>query len=427
MRLGIDIGSTTIKCALLNDDNEVIYHTYERHYCLVSEKLKALLRDIQERFAVNEIKIAVSGSAAMGYSEKLGLDFYQEVYATRVAANTYLDNPDCIIELGGEDAKILFLTDGMEIRMNGTCAGGTGAFIDQMAQLLNVDVKDMNTLAKKATKRYTIASRCGVFAKSDIQPLINEGAKKEDLALSIYYAVCNQTIGGLAQGREIKGKVVYLGGPLTFNSELRKAFDNTLKLKGIFPEYSLNYVAMGAALLSSKECNIDELITKIQNSNNISTYNSLKPLFNNEDEYIEFKNRHNRETVKISNENNLKDVYLGVDAGSTTLKFVLINQNEDIVYSSYQSNKGNTLELLRNELINLYKNNPDIHIISSCVTGYGENMIRQAFRLDYGIVETMAHLKAALRFKEDVDFIIDIGGQDIKCFKIQNGSLDNLF
>ena len=427
MRLGIDIGSTTIKCALLNDDNEVIYHTYERHYCLVSEKLKALLRDIQERFAVNEIKIAVSGSAAMGYSEKLGLDFYQEVYATRVAANTYLDNPDCIIELGGEDAKILFLTDGMEIRMNGTCAGGTGAFIDQMAQLLNVDVKDMNTLAKKATKRYTIASRCGVFAKSDIQPLINEGAKKEDLALSIYYAVCNQTIGGLAQGREIKGKVVYLGGPLTFNSELRKAFDNTLKLKGIFPEYSLNYVAMGAALLSSKECNIDELITKIQNSNNISTYNSLKPLFNNEDEYIEFKKRHNRETVKISNENNLKDVYLGVDAGSTTLKFVLINQNEDIVYSSYQSNKGNTLELLRNELINLYKNNPDIHIISSCVTGYGENMIRQAFRLDYGIVETMAHLKAALRFKEDVDFIIDIGGQDIKCFKIQNGSLDNLF
>ncbi len=428
MRLGIDIGSTTIKCVLFDEEENIIYQSYERHSSKVKEKLQELLETISKKFTVNKIKLAISGSAGMGTSERLAIPFIQEVYATRQAANHFLDHPDCIIELGGEDAKILFLSNGLEVRMNGTCAGGTGSFIDQMAQLLNLEVADLNEAAKNYQKIYNIASRCGVFAKSDIQPLINQGALKEDLAASIYYAVANQTIGGLAQGRKIAGKVVYLGGPLTFASELRKAFDNTLKLEGICPENSLYYVAMGTALLAEEEIDITALIQKIKNLKNDQNYHSLKPLFADQQAYDNFCARHAKDSVVIHDDQTIKgDVYLGIDAGSTTLKLVIINQDKEILYSSYRSNEGSTLELVKDELINLYRRNPEMRIISSCSTGYGEELIKNAFGLEHGIVETQAHLTAALKFMPQVDFIIDIGGQDIKCFRIRNGHLDNLF
>lgn len=428
MRLGIDVGSTTVKCVLFDDDENILFKNYERHNCQVNEKIIAILNKIKSDYQIESLDLAISGSAGMGTAEQLGLEFVQEVYATRIAANHFLDNPDCIIELGGEDAKILFLTNGIEVRMNGTCAGGTGAFIDQMAQLLNLEVDELNEYAARHTKTYPIASRCGVFAKSDIQPLINQGAKKEDLAASIYYSVCNQTIGGLAQGREITGKVVYLGGPLSFASELRKAFDNTLHVKGICPDNSLYYVAMGTALQAKDEVKITEVIDKIKHHKSHLNYQFIAPLFKDEAEYEEFKKRHDKEKVNFKIEDKIVgDVALGIDAGSTTLKILLINEDEEIVYESYASNKGNTLDLVKNELIKLYQNNPEMHIIGSCTTGYGEDLIKNAFDLDHGIVETSAHLIAALKFMPEVDFIIDIGGQDIKCFKIKNGNLDNLF
>lgn len=429
MYLGIDIGSTTIKCILLNEE-KIIYQSYQRHNCQVNEALMSLIKKIKKEFNLSDLNIAISGSAGMGLAQELNINFVQEVYATRVAANKYLDNPDCIIELGGEDAKILFLSDGIEVRMNGTCAGGTGAFIDQMAQLLDVDVEKLNELSKNHEKTYTIASRCGVFAKSDIQPLINQGAKKEDLACSIYHAVANQTITGLAQGRDIKGKVVYLGGPLSFNSELRKAFDESLNLKGIFPENSLYFVALGTALMAmdSESVKLDDIIDKLISLDNKMNYHSLTPLFNNEEEYAEFKKRHEKACVKIlDNQRIVGDVYLGIDAGSTTLKLVLINNDLEVVYSSYRSNLGNTLNLVLEDLKKLYVENPNMNIVSSCVTGYGEELIKSAFKIDMGVVETMAHFTAAKKFMPNVDFIIDIGGQDIKCFKIRNGSIDNLF
>ena len=429
MYLGIDIGSTTIKCALLEDE-KLLYQSYQRHNCQVREAMINLLITLKNKYHIQDIKLAISGSAGMGLAQELSIPFIQEVYATRIAANKFLDEPDCIIELGGEDAKILFLSNGLEVRMNGTCAGGTGAFIDQMAQLMNVDVQELNELAKKHQKQYTIASRCGVFAKSDIQPLINQGASKEDLAFSIYKAVANQTISGLAQGRKIIGKVVYLGGPLTFNSELRKAFDESLDIEGIFPQNSLYFVALGTALMALKEesINLDALINKLNNSKNNENYRFLKALFKSEKEYQEFSDRHKQARVNILDTKNIDGkVFLGIDAGSTTLKMVLINEQQEIVYSNYQSNKGNTLKLVLNNLKKLYEENPHIQIISSCATGYGEELIKSAFKLDMGVVETMAHFTAAKKFMPNVDFIIDIGGQDIKCFKINNGSIENLF
>lgn len=428
MKLGIDIGSTTIKCALLDEDKQLVYSSYQRHSCQITEKLLELLDTMKKQFNLDEIELAVSGSAGMGLCDQMSIPFVQEVYATRIAASVYMNEPDCIIELGGEDAKILFLSNGIEVRMNGTCAGGTGAFIDQMAQLLNMEAEEMNEAAKKHQKLYTIASRCGVFAKSDVQPLINQGASKEDLAASIYHAVVNQTIGGLAQGRKISGNVVYLGGPLTFNSELRKAFDEVLKVEGACPENSLYYVAMGTAILAEEKQNLNELIDKLKHSSVSMNYHALKPLFENEEEYIKFKKRHDQAKVNVYQLEKISgDVVLGIDAGSTTLKLVLINKNQEIVYSSYRSNQGNTLFLVKEELEALYQNNPDMKIISSCVTGYGEDLIRNAFGVDFGLVETMAHFSASKKFMPDVDFIIDIGGQDIKCFKIQNGTIDNLF
>ena len=364
----------------------------------------------------------------MGIADGAHIPFVQEVYATRIAANELIPGTDCIIELGGEDAKILFLTDGMEVRMNGSCAGGTGAFIDQMATLLNVDITEINGLALQHQKLYSIASRCGVFAKSDIQPLLNQGASKSDIAASIFYAVVNQTIGGLAQGREITGKVAYLGGPLTFLSELKASFDKVLNTEGLCPENSLYYVAIGAALCAKEKINVNQTLEYLENYTNQSTYAYNSPLFENEEEYNKFVERHNKakvETLPLEGYNG--KLYLGIDSGSTTLKFVLIDENSNIRYENYQPNKGNPVSVIKSIFEELYEKYPKLNISASASTGYGEDLAKNAFMLDGGLVETMAHFTAAKKFMPNVDFIIDIGGQDIKCFKIENNVISNIF
>ena len=430
MRIGLDVGSTTLKCVVLDDNDQIVYKDYQRHFSQITSKTVGMLEDIKKQFPAEErMTLTISGSAGMGIADALGIPFEQEVYATRVAVNKIIPGTDVVIELGGEDAKILFLTDGLEVRMNGSCAGGTGAFIDQMATLLNMEAGQMNEAAKHYEKIYTIASRCGVFAKSDVQPLLNQGAQKNDISASIFYAVVNQTIAGLAQGREITGKVVYLGGPLTFLSELRKAFDTTLKLEGIAPENSLYFVAMGAALKKdNKEFAIDELIEKINGYTATGGYASCNPLFESEQEYDDFIARHKKNSDHIKNVDTITGhAYLGIDAGSTTVKAVVTDENANILCSEYLPNGGNPVPIIKEFLEKLYEKYPDIHIEASAVTGYGEEMIMNAFGVDFGIVETIAHFTAAKKFQPDVDFIIDIGGQDIKCFQIRNNAIDNIF
>ena len=430
MKLGLDIGSTTIKFVVLDDSNNIIYKDYKRHYSHIKENVLAILNELKDKNIINgDTLFAISGSAGMGLANGCNITFVQEVYATRKAAKRLIPDVDCIIELGGEDAKILFLGEGMDVRMNGTCAGGTGAFIDQMATLLNVDVTDMNNLASQHEKLYSIASRCGVFAKTDVQPLLNQGASKADVAASIYKAVVNQTIGGLAQGRDIEGKVAYLGGPLTFMPELRKSFDESLHLTGICPDNSLYFVSLGAAYCANESYNINELINKFENYESNEKYGFQSPLFASEAELEEFRERHKKafvKTIDLTNDTTCP-LYLGIDSGSTTLKMVLIDDNKNIRWSVYQFNEGNPAQIIKNNLINLYKKFPQIKIVSSASTGYGEDLARAAFRLDTSLVETMAHFKAAKHFMPDVDFIIDIGGQDIKCFKIENGAISNIF
>lgn len=429
MRLGLDVGSTTIKCVVLDDNNKLLYSTYERHYSQITSKIGEILQRVRKEVqGVENALVALSGSAGMGVAEQCGLSFIQEVYATRVATNTFIPGTDVVIELGGEDAKILFLSGGMEVRMNGTCAGGTGAFIDQMATLLNVPLEDMNDLSKEYEKTYTIASRCGVFAKTDIQPLLNQGARKSDIAQSIFRAVVNQTVAGLAQGREIEGNVVYLGGPLTFMSELRKCFDKELKTTGVCPENSLYYVACGAALCADSTIKFDEVIDRVSHYTGSGNFAFNPPLFRNEDEYKDFSERHAKATVK---EVPLADYkgkcFIGMDAGSTTVKAVVMGEDGELLHSKYLPNSGNPVPIIREFLQELYSLKPDIEIKSSAVTGYGEDIIKNAFCVDYGIVETVAHFTAAKSFMPDVQFVIDIGGQDIKCFKVHNGAIDNIF
>ncbi len=429
MRLGLDIGSTTIKCVVLDEDNKLIYSTYERHYSQITDKIAELLDRVRREIdGADKALVALSGSAGMGVAQDCGIDFVQEVYATRVAANTFIPGTDVVIELGGEDAKILFLTNGLEVRMNGTCAGGTGAFIDQMATLLNVPLEEMDDLAKQYEKTYTIASRCGVFAKTDIQPLLNQGARKSDIAESIFNAVVSQTVAGLAQGREIEGQIVYLGGPLTFMSELRNCFDRTLGTKGICPENSLYYVACGAALCAEQPIDFDAVIEAVKNYHGSGNFAFNQPLFISKGEYESFCLRHSKADVKQKELKGYKGrAYIGMDAGSTTVKGVVLNSDGEMLYSKYLPSKGNPVEIIKAFLEEVYAINPDLDVASSAVTGYGEDIIRNAFDVDYGIVETIAHFTAAKYFMPDVEFIIDIGGQDIKCFKIHNGAIDNIF
>ena len=429
MRVGLDIGSTTIKCVVLDDADKIVYSTYERHYSHILEKGQELLRRVAEQYLPGgRALLAISGSAGMGLADSCQVPFVQEVFATRVAANRLAPGTDCIIELGGEDAKILFLTHGTEVRMNGSCAGGTGAFIDQMATLLKMSADEMDKAAQGAQRTYTIASRCGVFAKSDIQPLINQGAQAGDIAASIYQAVVNQTIAGLAQGRPIEGKVLYLGGPLTFSSVLRQSFDNTLHLKGTCPENSLLYVALGAAFYADQECDLNAVTDRLGRYSATATYVSLPPLFATKQEYEEFHARHMKAAVPcVPFGAECGPVHIGIDSGSTTIKLAVIDQNDNILFTSYQPNLGNPIPLVRKVLTDLYKNHPNLEIASVTTTGYGEELVKNAFHCDRGLVETVAHFTAAKHFMPNVDFIIDIGGQDMKCFKIEDGAISNIF
>ncbi|HIS70074.1 MAG TPA: 2-hydroxyacyl-CoA dehydratase [Candidatus Gallacutalibacter stercoravium] len=429
MKIGLDVGSTTIKYVVLDDQNQIIHKAYERHYSQIIQKIAEILRRLKDELPQGEeMQLAISGSAGMGVAENCKLPFVQEVYATRVAANRLLPGSDVIVELGGEDAKILFLTGGMEVRMNGSCAGGTGAFIDQMATLLDITPDEMNQLAQEHEKIYTIASRCGVFAKSDIQPLLNQGARKSDISASIFYAVVNQTIAGLAQGRDITGKVVYLGGPLTFLSQLRKSFDETLKVEGICPENSLYYVALGAAFCADTPVNLEQALHAVENYKASGNFAFNPPLFASREDYDAFVARHNAcRAPRGDMASYTGGVYLGMDAGSTTVKAVVVGEQGQLLLSEYLPNSGNPVPLIKEFLEKLYAQYPEVHVLSSAVTGYGEEIIQNAFCVDYGIVETVAHLTAAKRFMPDVQFVIDIGGQDIKCFQIHNGAIDNIY
>lgn len=429
VKIGIDVGSTTMKVVALDESESIIYSDYQRHLSQIIEKGQEMLSNLRSVIGDKEVEIALSGSAGMGLAEAAGIPFVQEVYATRNAARRYIPNTDTIIELGGEDAKILFLTGGLEVRMNGTCAGGTGAFIDQMATLLGIKRDDIDKLSEKATQLYTIASRCGVFAKSDIQPLINQGAKTEDIAASILVAVVNQTIAGLAQGRKIEGNVVYLGGPLTFIPRLRYYFDQALDTKGICPDNSLYFVAIGAAITpGAKRMKLSEVEKALSSYRGKGSFIKLDPLFKDDEEYKNFKDRHSKATVEIASPNAYKGkAYLGIDAGSTTIKTCLLSEDGKLLLSEYQGNNGNPIAIIIEFLKKLYKTYPDIEIAASASTGYGEDLLKTALSLDYSLVETQAHFKGARFFLPNVDFIIDIGGQDIKCFKIRDGAIDDIF
>lgn len=433
--IGIDIGSTTAKIVAVKD-NRVVYSCYERHFSQVRPKTLELIKRVKDIVKDDGIKVAISGSAGLGMARTAGIPFVQEVFATGETVKKFEPDTSVVIELGGEDAKVIFIKGGMDERMNGTCAGGTGAFIDQMATLLAVSVSEMDELSLKATRVYPIASRCGVFAKTDIQPLLNQGAAKENIAASIYAAVANQTIAGLAQGRRIEGKVMFLGGPLYYCKGLRNAFKKALKLddeNAVFPEYGLFSVALGAAIYASGQKEVftyDEIESKIEKSTHERTVALHgEPLFKNQEEYEEFKARHAKASVESVYPPDYRDgeAYLGIDCGSTTTKLVLIGKNGEILYSYYDSNKGNPVEIVRAQLEEIYKICKDnIQIKASAVTGYGEDLIKNAFHVDFGIVETMAHFTAAHHFNPKVDFILDIGGQDIKCFKVKNNAIDSI-
>ena len=435
VNVGIDIGSTTVKIVVVRD-GEIIHKHYERHFSKVREKAVELVTNARSLIGEDAvIRCAITGSAGLGVAKASGVDFVQEVFATRKAVGVHVPQADVVIELGGEDAKIVFLTGQLEERMNGSCAGGTGAFIDQMAILLDVTPAELDELAQGAERIYTIASRCGVFAKSDIQPLLNEGARKEDVAASIFQAVVNQTVAGLAQGREIKGDVLFLGGPLFFFKCLQRQFQKTLQLDddhAHFPALAPYAIAAGAAEYAKdtrSTYSVDSLLEALEKAAAaplVAQY--LPPLFENDEQYQEFKRRHGVHDVMTENVTVYQgDAYLGIDCGSTTTKLVLIGEDHQILFHHYQSNKGNPADVIREQLTKLYELCGDrVHIVSSAVTGYGEALIQNAFGVDFGLVETVAHFRAARHFCPDVDFIIDIGGQDIKCFKIRNKCIDNI-
>lgn len=432
--LGIDIGSTTAKLVLVKD-GIVEYDCYERHFSQVRQKTLEMVRRLEDRLKNERISIEISGSAGMGMAKSAGLPFIQEVFATGELVKRLAPDTSVVIELGGEDAKIIFFEGGLDERMNGSCAGGTGAFIDQMATLLDVSVEALDKLSLEYSRIYPIASRCGVFAKSDIQPLLNQGANKADIAAGIYQAVVDQTIAGLAQGRSIEGKVMFLGGPLYYCEGLRRRFKETLKLNdetALFPDYGRISVALGAALcasMSQESYTYDELVEKLEKSaGEKQAATHLKPLFADDAEYEAFKNRHARTAMAaVLPEEYEGGAYLGIDCGSTTTKLILITEDNRILYSFYSPNRGSPVTIVGGQLKQIFDICGDRIIIRGvATTGYGEDLIKNAYHADGGIVETMAHFTAARHFDPDVDFILDIGGQDIKCFKIHNDSIDSI-
>ena len=433
-RAGIDIGSTTVKLVVLDEDDTVLYGKYKRHQAHTKESLCELLKQAKELLPECALKINITGSGSLSLSRALGINFVQEVVAVATALKKTYPQTDVAIELGAEDAKIIYFTDGLEERMNGVCAGGTGSFIDQMAALLQTDAAGLNAEAEKYSQIYPIAARCGVFAKTDIQPLINEGATKADIAASIFQAVVNQTISGLACGKPIRGCVAFLGGPLHFLPALKKAFVRTLNLTPeniVDPDNAHLFAAMGAAIESenSKSVTFDALIEKLNGGITVAfEMPRLTPLFAHTGEYESFCRRHQRSRVQKAELSSYSgNCFLGIDAGSTTTKLALIGEHGELLYSFYASNQGNPIETARKAISELQKILPeDAKIVRSCSTGYGEALLKTAFSLDEGEVETIAHCTAASFFDEDVDCVLDIGGQDMKCIRLKNGVVDNI-
>ena len=432
--VGIDIGSTTVKVVVMEGE-KILYRIYQRHLSQVRQATIKALEGARKFLQGEKFHAAISGSAGLGLAEDAGIDFVQEVFATYKTVMEYEPDTDAVIELGGEDAKIIFLSGGLEERMNGSCAGGTGAFIDQMATLLGISTEELDELSLHHERIYPIASRCGVFAKTDIQPLLNQGAKKEDVSASIFQAVVDQTVTGLSQGRKIEGKVLFLGGPLFFFKGLQQRFAETLKLSkenAVFPTWAQYSVAIGTAIFTrglERSYSYEEFINILENASSRSkTTNYLKPLFENEEEHNEFVRRHSQANVPWKDIADYSgDAYLGIDCGSTTTKLVLMSDSFETLYRYYSSSQGNPVQIVREQLKKIYEACGDrVHIRYAVSTGYGEELIQHAFHLDDGIVETIAHFKAAQHFDPKVEFILDIGGQDIKCFKIKNNAIDSI-
>jgi activator of 2-hydroxyglutaryl-CoA dehydratase len=432
LRLGLDIGSTTVKAVVLSGA-DVLFSDYRRHQASVRTELGKLLDELAERFAGTPLKTAVTGSGGLQVARLMGADFVQEVIAGTRAIQQGHPDADVVVELGGEDAKITFLKPVPEQRMNGTCAGGTGAFIDQMATLLHTDAAGLDDLASRYQNLYPIASRCGVFAKSDLQPLINQGAAHEDLAASVFQAVATQTIAGLACGHPVRGNVVFLGGPLHFLPELRQAFRRALDgLADSFttPDDAHLFVALGAALSASGRpvtaSGLREGLTRATQLPLLSQ--RMDPLFEGPDDHREFQARHSRSAAVRSPVADARGAtFLGIDAGSTTIKAVLIDADGRLLHSYYASNRGDPVQSGIGILKELYAVLPDAaHIARACVTGYGESLVQAALRVDDGEIETMAHYRAAARLEPQVTSVIDIGGQDMKYLKIRNGTIDTI-
>ena len=433
-KLGIDIGSTTVKVSIIEDGGKLLFADYKRHFANIQETLADLLREGEEKLGALTVEPVITGSGGLTLSKHLGIPFVQEVVAVATSLKDYAPQTDVAIELGGEDAKIIYFTGGIDQRMNGICAGGTGSFIDQMASLLQTDASGLNEYAKNYKAIYPIAARCGVFAKTDIQPLINEGATKEDLSASIFQAVVNQTISGLACGKPIRGNVAFLGGPLHFLPELRAAFIRTLNLgpdQIIAPDHSHLFAAIGAAMNSDPKttASLHDLIERLSHGIKMDfEVKRMEPLFTDEADYEEFRTRHASHDVKKGDLATYEgNCYLGIDAGSTTTKVALVGEDGSLLYRFYSNNNGSPLATAIRAMQEIHDQLPEkAQIAYSCSTGYGEALLKSALMLDEGEVETISHYYAAAAFEPDVDCILDIGGQDMKCIKIKDGTVDSV-
>ncbi|NLM06758.1 MAG: 2-hydroxyglutaryl-CoA dehydratase [Tissierellia bacterium] len=434
LNIGLDIGSTTIKLIVLDDDYNIIYKNYERHYSDIGLTLKSILEKAKPFITSESVRVSITGSGGLQVKDFLQVEFIQEVVAAVESVKKFIPKTDVAIELGGEDSKITFFRGALEQRMNSICAGGTGAFIDQMASLLETDAAGLNELAKKASRTYPIASRCGVFAKTDIQALMNQGVPKEDIAVSVFQSVVNQTISNLACGRTIEGNVAFLGGPLHYLDVLVERFIKTLELEDdeiIIPEDSNLYVALGAAIaaMKTKPIKTYEFFQRAEGEYKERIEGvELDPLFKSPEEYEEFKEKHAIDIVKYGDLKGYKGkLAFGVDAGSTTTKLVVLGEDNEILYSFYGNNYGKPLEVVMRELGKIYDMMDEgAEIVASGATGYGEDFLRAALNIDVGEVETIAHFRAARFFNEDVDFILDIGGQDMKAMRVKDGMISSI-
>ena len=434
-RVGVDVGSTTIKLVVMGEQHEILYKNYARHFSEIGKALQENLSQLRDVVGESKFSFALTGSAGMGIAQRIGLPFVQEVVACASAVRRLIPDTSTAVELGGEDAKITYFGDAPEQRMNGVCAGGTGSFIDHMASLLSTDPIGLNALAEKGKRVYAIASRCGVFAKTDVQALMNDGAEKADIALSIFQAVVNQTIGNLAQGRPIEGKVAFLGGPLHFLPELKRRFIETLKLDEdhvVNVDYGNYFVAVGAALSDDAKATdmreMEACIARAEAAAAAETRTADFVLFKDAADYAAFKERHDRDRVQRGDFSSYRGpVWIGIDAGSTTTKLVAIGKDKELLHTYYGSNQGSPLRSVIEALRDFYDVMPaGCHIAGAVTTGYGEAIVKAALHADGGEVETFAHLRAAQEFCPEVSFVLDIGGQDMKCFFVQNGSVGNI-